>query len=213
MALGKSLPGGASTSDVGIPTHWIVVFYGLLGAVAIAWRVLADGELPWRHPAADEPGPLVVRVSLGVGLGVALVVISRLATRTTRSGARLAAELGAVLGRVSRGRAWAYALASGLAEEAFFRGALQPQVGFLAATVLFALAHYAPRPGLRIWSVFALAAGAAFGALFLWTGDLLAPALAHIVVNGANLHWLSEWNARSAAQSRDGFDLDGGAER
>jgi membrane protease YdiL (CAAX protease family) len=197
---------------VGIPTHWIVVFYGLLGAAAIAWRLFADGELPWRHPAAEDPAPLAIRVSLGVGLGVALVAVSRLATRTTQSGARLAAELGAVLGRVSRSRAWAYAFASGLAEEAFFRGALQPQFGFLAATVLFALAHYAPRPGLRVWSVFALAAGAAFGALFLWTGDLLAPALAHIVVNGANLHWLSEWNARSAAQSRDRFDLDGGAE-
>jgi membrane protease YdiL (CAAX protease family) len=189
-----------------------VVFYGLLGAIAIAWRVGADGELPWRHPAAETPAPFGVRVALGIGLGIAIVAASRLATRTTRSGAHLAAELGSLLGRLSRRRAWAYALASGLAEEAFFRGALQPQVGFLAATVLFALAHFAPRPGLRVWSLFALGSGAAFGGLFVWTGDVLAPALAHIVVNGANLHWLSEWSARSVAESGDGFDLDGGAE-
>lgn len=213
MALGKSIPEGAPAADVGIPTHWVLLFYGLLGAVAIAWRIGADGELPWRHPAAESPGPLGMRVGLGIALGVAIVAASRLATRATRSGARLAAELGALLGPLSRSRAWAYALASGLAEEAFFRGALQPQVGLLAATLLFGLAHYAPRPGLRVWSVFALGAGAAFGGLFILTGDLLAPALAHIVVNGANLHWLSERKARSAAETRDRFDLDGGAER
>jgi membrane protease YdiL (CAAX protease family) len=213
MALGKSVPEGTSASNEGIPPHWVVIFYGLLGAVAIAWRLAADGELPWRNPVAAGPAPLAARIGLGLGLGLAIVAASRLATRTTRTGAVLAAELGAVLGRLSRGRAWAYALASGLAEEAFFRGALQPQVGLVAATVLFAIAHYVPRPGLRVWSVFALGAGAAFGGLFLWTGDLLAPALAHIVVNGANLHWLSEWSARSAAEPGHGFDLDGGAER
>ncbi len=192
MALGKSIPGGQPGRDEGIPTRWVAIFYGLLGAAAVAWRVGADGELPWRHPGDASASPLALRVALGVGLGLAIVVASRLLTRATRSGARLAAELGAVLGPLSRRRAWGFALASGLAEEAFFRGALQAQVGWGVATVLFALAHYVPRPGLRAWSLFALGAGAAFGGLFVFTGDLLAPALAHVVVNGANLHWLSQ---------------------
>jgi hypothetical protein len=100
-----------------------------------------------------------------------------------------------VLGPVSLGRAWLFAGASGLAEEAFFRGALQPRVGWLAATLIFAATHFVPAPKLRVWALFALAAGALFGGLFAWTGDLLAPVLAHVLVNALNLRWLGRQRA------------------
>jgi membrane protease YdiL (CAAX protease family) len=216
MAVGKSIPEGQPSEGEGLSTRLIVVFYGLLGAAAIVWRLWVDGELPWRHPPSQAPSPLALRVALGIGLGLAIVAASRLATRRTRVGARLAAELSAVLGPLTWRRAWMFALASGLAEEAFFRGALQPRVGLLAATLLFGLAHYVPRPGLRVWSLFALVAGALFGGLFVFTGDLLAPALAHVVVNGLNLHWLSRGAVAGGPalgpHPRDRLDLDRRAE-
>ena len=80
---------------------------------------------------------------------------------------------------------------SGFAEEAFFRGALQPRVGWLAASVLFGLAHFAPSRALLPWTGFAIVAGGILGGLYAATGNLLAPVLAHALVNALNLRWLS----------------------
>ncbi|MCS5634940.1 MAG: CPBP family intramembrane metalloprotease, partial [Myxococcota bacterium] len=91
------------------------------------------------------------------------------------------------LGPIGVPNAVLLAFASGIAEEMFFRGALQPRVGLVAASVLFALLHFLPRRALWPWTVFALAAGLLFGGLFQWTGNLIAPVTAHIVVNAVNL--------------------------
>ena len=198
MAAGKSDSRGAEASAQPIPLHWVLIFYGALGALAVAWRLLVDGVLPWRSSPAPALAPVWQRLGLGLLAGLALVAVSRQATEHTRAGRALAAELGRLLGPLSTRRALAFALASGLAEEAFFRGALQPRVGLVIATVLFAAAHYVPRPGLRVWSLFALAAGFLFGALFAWTGDLLAPAVAHALVNGMNLRWLAARTLRES---------------
>ncbi|HXK23857.1 MAG TPA: CPBP family glutamic-type intramembrane protease, partial [Myxococcota bacterium] len=75
--------------------------------------------------------------------------------------------------------------------EAFFRGALQPRVGLVFASALFAAAHFAPRREFLPWPFFAFAAGLAFGALFDATGNLVAPVVAHAGVNAWNLRWLA----------------------
>ena len=191
MATGKSTPQGAGPGGPSLRVHWVLIFYGLLGGAAVAWRLWADGILPWRASPSDPVSPGWLRLGLGVAAGLGLVAASRVATERTQAGRALASELSRLLGPLSERRAFGFALASGLAEEAFFRGALQPRVGLAAATVLFAAAHYVPRPGLRVWALFALVAGALFGVLFERTGDLLAPAVAHAVVNGLNLHWLA----------------------
>jgi len=192
VAAGKSAPRGEAWTDQRIPVRWVLIFYGALGAAAVAWRLGADGVLPWRPSPDAALAPLALRLGLGVAAGLALVALSRFATAHSRAGRALAHELARLLGPLSARRALGFALASGLAEEAFFRGALQPRVGVVAATLVFAAAHYVPRPGLRAWSLFALVAGALFGALFEATGDLVAPAVAHAVVNGINLRWLAE---------------------
>jgi len=184
-----------------------------LALAAVAWRGLVDGALPWQHPHTPVL-PLGLRLAAGTAMGLAIVAGSRWLTRVVPAGARLAEGLGELLGPLSRGQVLVFALASGLAEEAFFRGALQPRVGLLGASVLFALAHFAPRRDLAVWALFALGAGAVFGVLFDWTGDLVAPALAHVIVNGLNLPWLSRRAAPGlGADARDGLDLHGGPER
>ena len=56
--------------------------------------------------------------------------------------------------------------------------------------VLFAGAHLPVDRNLWLWPVFALVVGALFAALYEVTGAVLAPATAHFVINGINLHWL-----------------------
>ena len=188
MATGKSGPQGGAPEALSV--RLVLGFYALMGGAALAWRLLADGVFPWVEGPSSAPLSLPLRIGLGLAAGAALVAVSRAWTLRSAAGRALAAELARLLGPLSLGRAWAFAAASGLAEEAFFRGALQPRVGWLAATLIFAVAHFVPAPKLWSWAVFALAAGALFGALFAATGDLLAPLLAHVLVNGLNLRWL-----------------------
>ena len=77
------------------------------------------------------------------------------------------------------------ALISAVAEELFFRGALQGAIGFLPAAVLFALMHAGPGKGFRIWTLFALAGGLALGALVALRGPLGGAIVAHLMVNGS----------------------------
>jgi membrane protease YdiL (CAAX protease family) len=200
MATGKSAPQGGAREA--LSARLVVGFYALMGAAAVVWRIAADGMLPWAEAPGQPVLPIHWRIAAGVGAGAALVALSRAWTARSEAGRALAAELARVLGPLSAGRALAFALASGLAEEALFRGALQPQVGFGAATLVFAAAHFVPAPKLRVWSLFALLAGAVFGALFAATGDLLAPALAHALVNALNLHWLGSPEGQAAVRPR-----------
>jgi membrane protease YdiL (CAAX protease family) len=55
---------------------------------------------------------------------------------------------------------------------------------------LFASAS-APRRDLWPWAFFALAAGVGLGLLIEWSGNLVAPVVAHVLVNAVNLRRLS----------------------
>lgn len=171
-----------------------VPFYAALAGVALAWRLGVRGAPMF---ALDDSGartdvlPLGSAVALGVGLGLTIVVLSQLWTRLWPSGEAVARMLGETLGEL-RGRECAVlAVASGLSEEMLFRGALQPEVGLLAASVVFGLAHLVPRWPLLLWSAFAVAIGFVFGGVFEWTGSLWVPVVAHVVVNAVNLPLLS----------------------
>jgi hypothetical protein len=169
-----------------------------MAGAAVAWRLLIDGESPFlARPGAEVPGGslLLWHALLGLLAGGGMIALSRLWARRTRAGRALAERLAGILGPLSGKSVLVLALASGVAEEAFFRGALQPRVGLLTASLLFGLAHLVPRRELAPWAAGAALAGLFLGALFEHTGNLLAPTLAHVLVNGVNLRWL----ARAAA--------------
>jgi membrane protease YdiL (CAAX protease family) len=168
-----------------------LVFYAALFAAAVLWARLAQHPLGWASAEAAQRGvdPLV-DVGAGAALGLAMVAASGAWTRATRTGERLARALAAAVGRLGARECWLLALASGVAEEAFFRGAMQPRLGLVATSLVFALAHFAPRRDLWPWTAFSLVAGLALGALFEATGNLVAPVVAHVVVNGVNLRIL-----------------------
>ena len=179
-----------------------LVFYGVVLAVAIAWRMGLEGEpLLYASSRAAEKG---VRLGpdLAAGLGAAALVIflSRELTRRTTSGQLLARTLGRLIGSLTLRECILLALASGIGEEAFFRGALQPRVGLVAASLLFGAAHFVPRRSLVAWSVFSVAAGFLLGALFEWTGNLVAPIAAHVGINAVNLRLLTLEFGRGAEE-------------
>lgn len=167
-----------------------LLFYGAMSA--IAWMLgktlgaedllYSEGMSAGLHPIRD----------LGSGLAAALVLVavSRGLTLRTRAGEALARRLAELLGPLSTSEVAILALASGIGEELFFRGALQPRLGLVATSLLFGVAHLVPARPLVLWSFFACGAGLLLGALFELTGNLVAPVVAHVAVNALNLRWL-----------------------
>ncbi|MDP8951282.1 MAG: CPBP family intramembrane metalloprotease [Actinomycetota bacterium] len=105
---------------------------------------------------------------------------------------------------------------SGVGEEAFFRGALQPLLGLVVTSILFGALHVGPDRRYLAWTLWAVGAGFLFGSLYEWTGGLLAPMTAHVLHNAATLllwkrsrekrlHALGEAaSVRDAAAQREG---------
>ena len=88
---------------------------------------------------------------------------------------------------------------SGVGEESFFRGALQPEIGLLASSLLFGVLHVGPDRRYLVWTVWAVGAGFLFGLLYLWTGGILAPVTAHVLHNVVTLLL---WKQSRKKQSR-----------
>jgi membrane protease YdiL (CAAX protease family) len=165
-------------------------FYGAMGCLALLWRMGVSSEsilFPGAGVGAEGSPSLWAAVTAGLLVGLVSVGLSEALTRATKLGDQLADLLGESLSGLTMGDAMLLALASGMAEEMFFRGALQPAVGLGWASLIFGACHFMPRRELAIWSFYALAMGLAFGWLFEWTGHLAAPITAHVVVNGINL--------------------------
>lgn len=176
------------------------LFYLLLFGAALLWTALAGRPLRY-GPPLEPGGEATIAYGLGLGLvaGALVIALSHALTQQTEWGARLAQWLGALLGPLTPLQCLWLALLSGVAEEAFFRGALQPAIGWVAASLVFGLAHWTPRRELLPWTLFATAAGFLFGALFERGGGLLAPTAAHVLVNAVNLVRLTR-RSRVAAE-------------
>lgn len=185
---GKVLASRSPTSVVRLA----LLFYLPLALAGLAWRVLLAGEPILYASARAQVAGLHPLRDLAAGLLAAglTVLVSWEFTRRTRAGEALARSLASALGELSLRQCVILALLSGIGEEIFFRGALQPRVGLWAASLLFGLAHFVPRRELLPWTAFSIGAGLLLGALFEATGNLVAPIAAHATVNAVNLRLL-----------------------
>ncbi|MFQ5417385.1 MAG: lysostaphin resistance A-like protein [Myxococcota bacterium] len=169
-----------------------LLFYGGMLGVALTISLwTGDVILPY---AGEPPGGGFRPhrdVAAGLIAGALVILLSHEFTRRTQTGAALADALAAVLGRMSTADCLVVAAASGIAEECFFRGVLQPNIGLVASALVFGVAHFVPRRDLAPWALLAVVAGLLLGALFEATGNLVAPVVAHATINGVNLSLLS----------------------
>ncbi|MCK5438437.1 MAG: CPBP family intramembrane metalloprotease [Gemmatimonadetes bacterium] len=180
-------PGGGRLSLVKLG----LLFYGTLFAVALAWSIWSGRSVFYASQAAAERGiaPLL-DTGLGLAVAAATIALSRRITERTRWGDAMGRALAELLGERSVRDCVVLAVASGVAEEAFFRGVLQPALGWLLASLIFGLVHFVPKRALLPWTGFALAARLVLGALFESTGNLVAPIVAHVGINAVNLRRL-----------------------
>ena len=162
-----------------------VAFYGPLAAISavwIAWRFGSEvlEERLWGH----DP---LLGAGLGLACGLSVVLGWMLLERAWRSARVLKRGFRVLLGPLPVGTCFVLALVSSVGEELFFRAAVQPVLTLWPTSVLFALLHFPLHRTLLLWPAFALAAGILLGSLFDRTGGVLAPTLAHFIINFMNL--------------------------
>ena len=161
------------------------VFYLVLAIAGLVWTGAQRGRLG--IDLFVDPGNWWIDLGAGIALGGALLGFWWALRRFVTAARGLEEELARLLAPLANAEAISLAVISAIAEELFFRGALQGAIGFLPAAVLFALLHSGPGKGFRVWMLFALAGGLALGALVAVRGPLGGAIVAHLLVNGVNL--------------------------
>jgi membrane protease YdiL (CAAX protease family) len=171
----------------------MVVYLGL-GAAALAWGSLRGHPNVWHLPGVE---PAVFTGILGgVAAGLLIVFASRMALYRFEWMRSLHRELRHLLFPLSDVEIVVLAGASSVGEEMFFRGALLPAIGLLGSSAIFALLHIGPKARHLPWTVSSFAVGLLFGAMFMWTGDLTGPVVAHFLVNFLNLRHVAQVELR-----------------
>lgn len=171
----------------GLPVYLITAVYALLLAVAVAWSALR-GDRPLLQPPGTTPVPGWQALAVGAGSGLLVVLASRAAAGWFTWARRLEAAFAELVGPLTVMQVLLLAAVSGVAEEAFFRGAMQPALGLTPTALIFGLLHVGPARLFLPWTAMAIVMGFALGVMFRWGGTLIAPVLCHAVINALNLH-------------------------
>jgi membrane protease YdiL (CAAX protease family) len=163
---------------------FISVAYGVLLAIAILWAWLRGDRPLFGIPHPMEP---FWSALIGTAAGLLVTALSQLSVSRFAWARRLEEEFARILGPLTMFEVVLLALLSSVAEEAFFRGAMQPSLGLALTSLIFGLLHVGPSKTYLPWTAMALCMGFALGALYLWTGTLIAPILCHFLINTINL--------------------------
>ncbi|MCG5055904.1 MAG: CPBP family intramembrane metalloprotease [Myxococcales bacterium] len=173
----------------------VLTLYAGLGAAGFVWAALAGHPNVWRFPGRQDP-QLLLGTLTGLVVGLGFVFLSRLAVHRFEWARSLHRDLRARLGPLPQSEVVVLAGASSFGEEIFFRGALLPATGIVVSSLVFALLHIGPRLRYLPWTLSSFVAGLVFGQLFVWSGDLTGPVVAHFTVNYLNLGHLRDYELR-----------------
>jgi membrane protease YdiL (CAAX protease family) len=172
--------------------------YGPMGAIGASWAywsrkaVFRAPAVPWAVPRG--PWLLGVWCLIAILLAIIVIITTRWLVVRTRWARRLHMTLRGPLLGLTPSRIALLSVLSASAEELFFRAALTPSTGLWGSALIFGLCHVTPKAGGISWSLWALVMGVAFGALFLASGSLLPPLLAHALINHENMHYICNYD-------------------
>jgi membrane protease YdiL (CAAX protease family) len=193
------------------------VFRVLFNIQALVLLVGVVGMAVGGYPPVREPDPLRDTLAF-LALYLGLMGLERLFSRLFPSSFGVVQQLHSQIGRAFRDQQLGYnhalqlGMISGLAEEVFFRGALQSLLvstlglgwlGVVIQALIFAAFH--PVPDRRAWSypLFIFIAGLAFGVVYFLTGSLIPGILAHYLNNARGFYQLLD-EAKRLERSENG---------
>jgi membrane protease YdiL (CAAX protease family) len=195
-----------------------------LGTSSAAWLWMTrngsfsppdDGRLHVLLP--DMVGWLAYRNTrfwLGVAAALVTTAVTVRATRRLVASTRWARSLhvtlrGALLG-ATPSQLLLLSCTSACAEELFFRALLGPALGFVSSSVLFGILHGVQRENPVPVAAWSLGMGLVFSVLYLASGTLVAPILAHWVINYENMQYICNYDPTPLDMDR--FPVSGESE-
>jgi membrane protease YdiL (CAAX protease family) len=122
-----------------------------------------------------------------VSIALATVGLSAYLARSFQWARRLEAEFYKLFSDLTKSDLFLLALFSGIGEEFFFRGAMQPAFGYVITSLLFGSIHFIPKKVFLPWTIFACVMGFTLGWVYIYSGNLLFPVIAHFMINYLNL--------------------------
>jgi uncharacterized protein len=163
-----------------------------LGAATVA-ATLGHDPLT-THSALGLSGGFALATSLVMGglFAGATIVTTRVMLRTQPWARALHADLRPAVRYASGRGIVGMALASGIAEELVFRGLLVPIVGIVVSSVAFGLLHQVRGQARWAWALWAGITGFFLASIFVLTGSLAGPVVAHVAINLVNLRYLRD---------------------
>jgi len=156
--------------------------YGVLLVLALVW-IFFQGRLSWQLFFDSRVESIPRMILLTLAASSFMLVLSLYCSRNFVWAQQLEEEFAKILVPMKLWGITAIGLLSGVAEEIFFRGALQTAVGLIPASLAFGLAHFVPRHPFWNWSLYAAFAGFLLGCLFELTHHLLPVIVAHALTN------------------------------
>jgi membrane protease YdiL (CAAX protease family) len=188
-----------------------VFVYGALSLVAVS-AALARGQSPIGAGGAggdawlpiEAPLGHLTSIALGLGLAFATVKATRHFVRRWGWARALHADLRPAIRHAGSGTIVVLGIASAASEELFFRGLLATTFGLIASSLAFGLLHQMRGRVRWVWAGWATVMGFLFGGLFLATGSLLGPLLAHAAINIANLRFIRDTDVEAPKPRRLG---------
>ncbi|MEY4511236.1 MAG: hypothetical protein RLZZ450_3358 [Pseudomonadota bacterium] len=183
---------------------WAV--YGPLAALGAGLAYLLHGQVlhaPRGPRFSDHPSlALFGGLALAALVTLITVVSTRWLVARTTWARKLHGTLRAALLGATPQRLLLLAVASSVAEELFFRAALLPWIGLFASSLVFGLLHVSSRETYLGWMLWASLMGAVFGVLFVGSGGLLAPIVAHAAINYENMRYLCSFDPTGIDRSQ-----------
>lgn len=197
--------GELAASDLSVPLM-LVGHVILVAFLVVWWWLRGDATFAeFLHLSTDEIGPRIVQ---GIATGFSgwvmtiLVMISAVTLVGSRGGAADSNEVPVVMLWIARLpvlHKLAIVAVAMTVEEAFFRGFLQPRVGWVGSSAMFALGHFSY--GMPFMIVGVLTISLVIGRTFARRDDLLPCIVAHGVFDGVQIFVVLPYAADLLQQS------------
>ncbi len=165
-------------------TSSLIIFEGLIGLVGLL--IGAWAGVPWGQYFTYDLHALLIGLAAGVGMFLFHLVLmfpggekNPLYRWIYRPFARALLKPLKLLGLED---IFLIACISGVGEEVFFRGFLQWQFGIVPASIIFGLIHIWGKKALP-YALYAIAMGFYLGGIYIYTGNIWTPILAHLINN------------------------------
>lgn len=171
----------------------MAVFYSVIFFLSL-WVHVQEKTFLFPQKASGQT--LGLHLMCGILAAGFILLFGIILNRSSNRFRKLSQDMASLLEGMSVSDFFALAAFSSIAEECLFRGVLQANIGLLASAFLFGIAHMGFGKRGYPWMFFAFGSGLVLGGLYQSTENLLAPILAHFIVNFVNLYRLRE-NAKN----------------